>query len=258
MAYRIPKLKHCKLSFLSGALSLAVVDLVAGGAHAATQVGQIFVCYACNTTGNASIDAALAANPSVASDGILFAFVNSSGSSITGGTFSVSNASPDDSVTIPTIASGGTYILLPGLTNDGGVHPSGGLFANTGFTQDTSDGEGGVTDASIFKFVGLQGALSVTSQTAGASTAIAGTFTAGDPGLFQPYRDNPANGQTSFLGLGPNGDGPCSNCYFNEVATLDVSSVGTVPEPAAWSMMLLGFGLLGSILRRGREKAAAA
>lgn len=232
---------------------------LATSAVASTQVGDILVCYACQNTGNTAIDAALAANPGVASDGILFAFVNTSGSAITGGTFSVSNASPNDMFTLPTVAANSTFILMPGITSDGASHPSGGLFFNTGAAQDTSDGAGGLSDASIFKFTGLEGGLAVSSKTNGASTAIPGTFTPGDPGLFQPYRDNPGNGLTSFIGQGPNGDGGCNNCYFYEVATLQVASTGGVPEPATWTLMLVGLGGLGMALRRlgGRQPTTA-
>jgi hypothetical protein len=69
-------------------------------AHAA-QIGQIFVCYACQNTGDTAIDAALAANPAAAFDGILFAFKNTSSASITGGVFSVSGTSPSDSFALP-------------------------------------------------------------------------------------------------------------------------------------------------------------
>jgi len=33
-------------------------------------------------------------------------------------------------------------------------------------------------------------------------------------------------------------------------STIAVSAVGTVPEPAAWAMMLAGFGLVGGAMRR--------
>jgi hypothetical protein len=148
----------------------------------------------------------------------------------------VTNASPADSFALPSIGAGSTFILMPGLTSDGGSHLSGGLFAATGFTADTSDGDGGVTDNSIFKFTGLQGVLAVTSTTFGSSTAIAGTFTAADPGLFRPWI-SPSGGSTSFLGLGPNGDPGCTNCYFGEVATLNTPTA-TTPEPA--SVITLG------------------
>ncbi len=67
----------------------------------AAQVGNILACYACQKTGNATVHAALAANPAVASDGRIFAFVNTSRSSITGGIFSLSNDSPKTLLSCP-------------------------------------------------------------------------------------------------------------------------------------------------------------
>jgi hypothetical protein len=195
------RLTLTSVPFLFSAVLLALVALPA---HA-SQIGTISVCYACQNTGDPLIDAALAANPGVASDGILFAFKDTSGFAITGGVFSLSGTSPADSFIVPTIAAGGEFIFIPGITSDGGIHPAGGLFGATG-VMDTSDGSGGVTDSSIFRFTGISNALAVSSLTAGSSTAIAGTFTAADPGLFKPWI-SPSGGSTSFLGLGPSGDG---------------------------------------------------
>ena len=164
-----------------GLLGLAAVCM-AVPVHAA-EIGQVFVCYACQNTGDTAIDAALTANPSVAFDGILFAFKNTSSSAITGGTFSLSGTSPADSFAIPSIAAGGEFILMPGITSDAASHPSGSFFA-TGATKDTSEGDGGVNDSSIFRFTGLWSGVAVTSITAGTNTPD-GTFTPGDPGLIQ-------------------------------------------------------------------------
>jgi phage tail protein X len=216
----------------------------------ANQIGTVYVCYACTGTGNSTIDAALTANPGVASDGILFAFINTSGFAITGGVFSVSNASPNDSFTLPTIAAGATFILMPGITSDSGTHPSGGLFFNTGSAQDTSDGVGGLTDNSIFKFTGTDNSLAVTSTTFGTSTGTPGTFTPGDPGLDLPYRSPVSAGSSiSFIGDGPSGDGGCNNCYYGEVATLN--TVSGVPEPASPTLLILG---LGTVCWMGRRR----
>jgi hypothetical protein len=137
--------------YLVGIALGASLALVPALPASATTVGDILACYACNTTGNSAVDAALTANPSVANDGILFAFVNTSNNAITGGVFSVSGTSTvTDSFALPTIAANSTYILLPGLSDDGGVHLSGGLFADVGYTQDTSDGQGNVNDGSAF------------------------------------------------------------------------------------------------------------
>src|ERR1017187_6079069 len=97
-------------------------------AHASV-VGDILACYACQNTGNAAVDAALVANPSVASDGLLFAFENTSGTQVTNAVFNVTGSS--DSFNIGTIAANSTVIILPGLSNDGGVHTAGTLFQHT-------------------------------------------------------------------------------------------------------------------------------
>ena len=207
--------------------------------HAAV-IGDIFVCYACQNTGDAAIDAALANNPGVASDGILFAFKNISSSAITGGVFSLGGTSPSDSFALPTLEAGGEFILMPGITSDGGSHPSGALFAHTGAAMDTSDGDGGVSDNSIFKFTGFSTGLAVSSLTAGTGAAN-GTFLPGDTGLIKPWI-SPSGGRTSFVGDGPSGDGGCSNCYFGLVATLNTPSVTGVPEPS--TLLLLGSALI--------------
>jgi hypothetical protein len=239
--------------FFVGAAAVATFAFASNLSASATSVGDILVCYACNTTGNAAVDTALAANPSVAGDGLLFAFVNTSGTAITGGSFSVSGTSPADTFTVPTIAAHSTFILMPGLTSDGGSHGSG-LFAATGSTADTSDGVAGVNDSSIFSFIGLSGLLGVTSNTPGSP---AGTFSAGNSLLFMPWIVPSGGGSTSFLGLGPNGDGGCTNCYFGQVATLDTPSVSTVPLPAAFPLFASGLGALGLLGWRRKRKAAA-
>jgi hypothetical protein len=233
---------------LAMATSVALVPALP--ATAAT-VGEILACYACNfndppgATGNTAIDNALTNNPSVAADGILFAFVNTSSTSIVGGTFSVSGVGTvTDSFALPTIAANSTYILLPGLSNDGGVHLSGGLFANVGFTQDTSDGQGNVNDSSAFSFTGLSSLLAVTS----------GVFHPGDAALILPWRDNP-NASTSFIGQGPDGDG-CNNCYFGQIATLSTPDVTATPLPAALPLFASGLAGLGWISRRRKRRAA--
>jgi len=202
----------------------ALLTLCAMAPLPADPIGQILVCYACQNTGDAAIDTALAANPDVAYDGILFAFKNTSGFAITGGVLSVKGTTPSDSFLLPAIPAGGEFILIPGITSDGANHPSGGLFELTG-AMDTSDGGGGVDDTSIFQFTGTANGSAVTSVTAG-TNAPDGTFTPGDPGLIMPWRDS-GGGKTSFVGDGPDGDGGCSNCYFGLVASLNTSAAAT-------------------------------
>src|SRR5579864_1254211 len=94
---------------------VAVIALGTVPTHAA-EIGQIFVCYACSNTGDTVIDAALANNPGVASDGILFAFKNTSGFAISDGILSLSGTTPSDTFDLPTIAAGGEFIFIPGVT----------------------------------------------------------------------------------------------------------------------------------------------
>ena len=201
-----------------------LLTLCATASLPADPIGQILVCYACQNTGDAAIDAALAANPDVAYDGILFAFKNTSSFAITGGVLSLSGTTPSDSFVLPTIPAGAEFILIPGITSDGANHPSGGLFELSG-AMDTSEGAGRVDDTSIFQFTGTANGLAVTSVTAGTNPPD-GTFTPGDPGLIMPWR-SPAGGKTSFVGDGPDGDGGCTNCYFGVVAGLNTSAATT-------------------------------
>lgn len=61
-----------------------------------------------------------------------------------------------------------------------------------------------------------------------------------------------AGGITRFL-IGPNG----SYLYDTTGLTLDVTLTAAVPEPAAWAMMIAGFGLVGAVARRRAHGAAA-
>jgi hypothetical protein len=44
--------------------------------------------------------------------------------------------------------------------------------------------------------------------------------------------------------------------YSGNLVIASVASVGGVPEPAAWALMISGFGLAGAALRRGRKAIA--
>lgn len=46
------------------------------------------------------------------------------------------------------------------------------------------------------------------------------------------------------------------NCYFGDIGVLSVPSVGSVPEPSTWAMMILGFAGIGFITYRQRKFAA--
>lgn len=44
----------------------------------------------------------------------------------------------------------------------------------------------------------------------------------------------------------------------NDTITLDIEAIPGIPEPSSWSMMLLGFGLLGVAVRRTRRSSHCA
>jgi len=67
-------------------------------------------------------------------------------------------------------------------------------------------------------------------------------FTTANGGAFSVTFNN-------IAGFTPGGDAKGS-------VTIHVDSAGAVPEPAAWAMMIAGFGLAGATLRRQRALAA--
>ena len=81
--------------------------------------------------------------------------------------------------------------------------------------------------------------------------------------------DVPAPNDTTFLGFS-DASGPISVTFnvlgdYGAATELDVpqfvagdSAVGSVPEPATWAMMLLGFGGIGLAMRRQRRNAVPA
>ena len=62
------------------------------------------------------------------------------------------------------------------------------------------------------------------------------------------------NGFSSYTGLG---DLSLSPITFNVTALVSGGSLGAVPEPSTWLMMILGFGFIGSALRRRRATVSA-
>lgn len=101
-------------------------------------------------------------DPSVnLSDGVGFAFTNTTGTDITNGVFMIQvggdNATAD-SFNVGTIAAGSTVYVNPGVSNDGGAGHT--FFNVTGSPRDTSD-SGPNSNAVPFEFTGLWGSTSV-------------------------------------------------------------------------------------------------
>jgi hypothetical protein len=57
---------------------------------------------------------------------------------------------------------------------------------------------------------------------------------------------------------GPDGAGSPGFSPLRDTSTVPEALEGSVPEPATWALMIGGFGLAGALLRRRREKPAAA
>ena len=166
-------------------------------------------------------------------DGTIFVIENNSASAITNGVFSLVGM---DSFHVPTIAAHGSFILTPGVSDDGGSGHT--FFAHTGNILDESE-SGPTSDSTQFSFTGLIGSLTVKSFDA------SGQLT---PGIFTPnFTKGPSNDGTieviNFLGGGPSSDGPCNNCFGPKiVANLAFGEVTGVPEPS--TLLLFGSALV--------------
>ena len=78
---------------------------------------------------------------------------------------------------------------------------------------------------------------------------------------FFPDQDGPTNLETAFSGTGSGDTGGGATQYSAFLSGSDIIdfnttsvSVAAVPEPAAWGMMILGFAVLGGMMRYRRRK----
>lgn len=100
----------------------------------------------------------------------------------------------------------------------------------------------------VLQAILVNGAQSLTQN----NTALTMGFLAGKSITFT------AAGPTAtltFLDATPAGDGGGSNIGLDTVTL--TGSAGGVPEPTTWALMLLGFGLVGGVVRAGRGLAIA-
>jgi len=164
-------------------------------------------------------------------DGTIFVIENTSGSAITNGVLSLVGT---DSFHVGTIAAGGSFIIIPGLSNDGGSGHT--FFAHTGSILDESD-SGPTSNSTQFSFTGQVGGQTVESFD------LSGTLAAG---IFTPdFTKGQSNDKTiqtiNFLG-GPD-DGPCNDCFGPKiVANINFAPVTGVPEPS--TLLLFGSALI--------------
>ncbi len=59
---------------------------------------------------------------------------------------------------------------------------------------------------------------------------------------------------TNWSGIYANCRGAGNNCDTNFRVTGDLAAAPAVPEPSTWAMLIMGFGLLGGVLRRSQQR----
>jgi hypothetical protein len=190
-------------------------------APAQADVGNIQVCYKCSgPAGNNFGFGTL--------DGPIFAINNTSATAITSAVLTANG----DSFDIGTIAPGGQFLIVPGVTSDGNAGHT--FFFVTGSILDTSDA-GPSSDSTPFSFTGMLGLVPLSTS-----------FTPGDTD--GPSLDDTIS-QINFLGGGPFSDGDCSNCFSGTVATI-TAPVSTTPEPSSVLLFSTGLLALGLALKK--------
>ncbi len=130
-----------------------------------------------------------------------------------------------------------------------------GLTANQGLTLNTAGftpgvgADGGTSFLSVFDLTAGQYVYGNFGSSGGATWSIAaGSFTAGHNYETQLIYD-------SFIGL--DSDVPANATADLRTDVFFTAGAAAVPEPAAWALMLVGFGAMGASLRRRRRALAA-
>lgn len=151
------------------------------------------------------------------------------------------------------------------ITNTGGVVTSSvGDFLPVPFLTTFTVNPFTATNGSVFSFTSSFGNFSGMIQsltTAGPPTAevnfdVFGTFTPlGILAGFTPGAASASFGLTQTGGLTPGDPQPAISGGFSFSTPPTVQN--EVPEPAAWAMLIAGFGLTGAVMRRRRGAVAA-
>lgn len=222
-----------------------------------------------NTSNDATMDAAFGAGnwtkvigfgDSVFTAGHSFIFMD--GSDGNGSAFS-SYFNGTGAAAAQAYVTGGGHLFVNAAYNGGAS------LTNLGFgaTSTYWGGSGSVQITAAGVTAGLDAGLSTINLTGNSFShnSVAGpgftTLISGDGGPVLAAGNFGAGyymigGQTTINWHSPGGTNPAGDAFKLRVNELKLASgVGNVPEPAAWAMMLAGFGLVGSAMRR-REKVA--
>jgi len=208
---------------------MASTLLVTAPGSRAAVVGSVQACYNCSHNFGAI----------GVVDGPTFLIANTSGFALTNVNFAADiGGATFDTFLVGTIPAGGSAILEPGVSADGGAHT--GFFQVLGSARDTSD-SGPSVGTTKFEINGLLNGASV------------------DTGIFTPdatagLSPDGTIASENFLGGGPSSDGPCNDCFGPKViATLSTQDVVSTPEPASLAMFATATFAFGALRRRKKS-----
>jgi hypothetical protein len=170
-----------------------------------------------------------------------------------GDSFTLTSAATVTGVNFGVYALTGDRMLTVdwGITSDATAVPDNGTAAVT--TGAVTDDGGGI-DASTDSF--STGPVHLAAGTY--YLWLQNAFTdSGDP-LFWNINDGPSAANWALFGVNQGSLAGLVEPGSNSSAFQIVGTLGDLPEPATWAMMLAGFGGIGAVMRRGRKARGAA
>lgn len=149
-------------------------------------------------------------------------------------------------------ADGHQYLDFGGNgTYGGSISQSFATVAGTIYTVKYFTGEQqGDDPAQIMRAIITNGAQTLTAD----NTKLAMGFSAGAPIKFTATGNSAT---LTFFDATPAGFGGPSNVILDAVSVTGQAGVAAVPEPASWALMMAGFGIVGSAVRRRRQSPAS-
>lgn len=224
-----------------------------------------------NTTNDATMDAAFGAgnwtkvvgfSDAVFTAGNSFIFIDGGDSN---GTAFSTYFNGTGAAAAQNYVNGGGRLFVNAAYNGGASSTNLGFGAVSNYTGFSSNAQ--ITAAGVA--AGLDTGLGTTTFTGGFfshNNLVAPNFTSlitGDAGVILAFGafgsgSYMIGGETTVNFHGPGGENPAGDSFKLRVNELKLAAKGMnggVPEPAAWAMMLAGFGLVGSAMRR-RSKVA--